>query len=29
MVTNGENTQKTLVKKESGRVVDKDLDIVS
>ena len=29
MVSNGENTQKTLVKKESGRVVDKDLDIFS
>ena len=29
MVSNGENTQKTIVKKEGGRVVDKDLDIFS
>lgn len=27
MVSNGENTEKTVVKKEGGRVVDKDLDI--
>ncbi|MGN9057577.1 PglZ domain-containing protein [Bariatricus sp. HCP28S3_A7] len=29
MVSNGENTQKTIVKKEGGRVIDKDLDIFS
>lgn len=27
MVTNGNNTEKTVVKKEGGRVIDKDLDI--
>ena len=27
MVSNGEDTEKTIVKKEGGRVVDKDLDI--
>ena len=27
MVTNGDNTEKTVVKKEGGRVIDKDLDI--
>jgi hypothetical protein len=27
MVSNGENTEKTIVKKEGGRVIDKDLDI--
>lgn len=27
MVTNGDNTEKTIVKKEGGRVIDKDLDI--
>ena len=29
MVSNGENSQKTIVKKEGGRVIDKDLDIFS
>lgn len=29
MVSNGESTEKTIVKKEGGRVVDKDLDIFS
>ena len=27
MVSNGDNTEKTIVKKEGGRVIDKDLDI--
>ena len=27
MVTNGDNAEKTVVKKEGGRVIDKDLDI--
>ena len=27
MVTNGDNTEKTIVKKAGGRVIDKDLDI--
>lgn len=29
MVSNGENTEKAVVKKEGGRVIDKDLDIFS
>ena len=27
IASNGEDTEKTIVKKEGGRVVDKDLDI--